>query len=220
MFYKEYITDIVKNVYLINCNSKELKYMENRKRISVKIFGNEYVMLGNDSEEYVKGLAEKVDSIMKEIARSNSKYSPTMVAVLTALNLSDVLYKTQQELSETADKLEALQTEMQRPFEEVSMLTQELEAIKEQYSKMQGDYTRTQIEFGKINREWVKAQDEMKDIKCELDVSKETITDLQNKLFDNQIELLKAKKELDELRPKKNIPQHTNNQNNKKNKNS
>jgi cell division protein ZapA len=195
--------------------------MDNKKRISVRIFGIEYLMMGNDSEEYVRGLADKVDAIMKEIAKSNNKYSATMVAVLTALNLSDVLYKTQEELSETAEKLEALQMEMQRPFEEMNSLSQELEAVKEQYSIMQSEFTRTQIEFGKVSKEWALGQEHIKDIKCELDVSKETITDLQNKLFDNQIELLKAKKELDELKGKKNGVQNNNyNRGNNKNKNS
>lgn len=165
-----------------------------KKRISVKIFGTEYAMVAHDNEEYIRNIALKVDEIMHEIAGSNRLYNPNMIAVLTALNFADALYKSQELLSETADKLENLQGEMQRPFEELNSLTRELEAIKEQYTKTQGDYTKTQIELGKISREWARSQEELRDARCECDVSKETINELQSKLFEHQIELLKAKR--------------------------
>lgn len=177
--------------------------MTDKKKISVNIFGTEYTMLAKDSEEYVLELANKVDTIMKEIAKSNSRYNATMVAVLTALNLADTLSKLEEQYAEVQEKLEQIQGEMKKPFEELNELRQESEAIKEQYTRMQSDYTKTQIELGKISREWAKTQEELRDVKCELDVSKETINDLQQKLFENQIELLKAKKELDEAKIKR-----------------
>ncbi len=177
--------------------------MSEKKKIGVNIFDTEYVMVTEKPEEYVKGLAEKVDAIMREISRSNFRYNSTMVAVLSALNLADVLYKEQEEHAEASEKLENIQGEMQRPFEELNELRQELEAIKEQYTKMQSEYTKSQIELGKISREWAKAQEELRDLRCELDVSKDTIDEIQGKLFESQIELLKAKKELDESKVKR-----------------
>ncbi len=177
--------------------------MAAKKKIEVVIYGTEYVMVSEKSEEYINALADKVDTVMQEIGKSNSRYNPTMVAVLAALNLADDLNKSREEYEHTSEKLENIQGELQRPFEELNELRQELEAIKEQYTKMQGEYTRSQIELGKISREWAKAQEELRDLKCELDVSKETINDVQNKLFESQIELLKTKKELDEVKIKK-----------------
>lgn len=196
MFFEEYYSDR-------DFNPKELNYMTEKKKTAVNIFGTEYVMVSEKSEEYIYKLAAKVDEIMTDIAGSNSRYNPTMVAVLTALNLADALNESQEELADTAEKLENIQGEMQRPFEELNELRQELEAIKEQYTKMQSENTRSQIELGKISREWAKAQEELRDLKCELDVSKETLEDVQNKLFENQIELLKTKKELDETKIKR-----------------
>jgi cell division protein ZapA len=171
-----------------------------KNKIYVKIMEQEYVLVGEEEQEYYLDLAKKVDNVMREITRSNNRYNVNMVAVLTALNFADVLYKTQMELGDTSEKLEALQSEMQKPFEELNSLNQEIEAIKEQYTKTQTEYTKTQIELGKISREWAKAQEEMKDLSVELDVSRQAIEDLQGKLFDHQIELLKAKKELDEIK--------------------
>jgi cell division protein ZapA len=177
--------------------------MTEKKKIGVSIFGAEYVMVTEKSEEYVRELANRVDAIMNEISKSNYRYNSTMVAVLTALNLSDALYNSQEEHAEVSEKLENIQGEMQRPFEELNELRQESEAIKEQYTKMQSEHTRSQIELGKISREWAKAQEELKDLRCELDVSRETMNDVQNKLFESQIELLKTRKELDDVKVKR-----------------
>jgi hypothetical protein len=53
----------------------------------------------------------------------------------------------------------------------------------------------------------------MKDLSVELDVSRQAIDDLQGKLFDHQIELLKAKKELDELKSKPGFDKQDRNKN-------
>ena len=70
--------------------------MAEKKKVGVSIFDTEYVMVAEKSEEYVQELADRVDKIMREIARSNFRYNSTMVAVLTALNLADALYKSQE----------------------------------------------------------------------------------------------------------------------------
>jgi len=177
--------------------------MIEKKKIGVNIFDAEYVMVTEKPEEYVRELSDRVDKTMREIAKSNFRYNSTMVAVLTALNLADALYKSQEEHSEAQEKLLNIQGEMQRPFEELNEQRQELEAIKEQYTKIQSEYTKSQIELGKISREWAKAQEELRDLRCELDVSKDTLNDVQNKLFESQIELLKTKKELDDIKIKR-----------------
>lgn len=173
-----------------------------KNKVNLRIMDQDYVLIGEEEPQYYLDLAQNVDNIMREISKSNNKYSINMVAVLTALNIADALYKSQVQYADTSEKLELLQSEMQKPFEELNNLNQELEAVKEQYTKTQGEYTKTQIELGKISREWAKAREEMKDLSCELDVSRQAIDDLQNKLFENQIELLKTKKELDEYKSK------------------
>jgi cell division protein ZapA len=189
--------------------------MTEKKKIGVNIFGTEYVMVAEKPEEYIHTLADKVDAIMADIAKSNFRYNSTMVAVLTALNLADALHKSLEEHAETSEKLQNIQGEMQRPFEELNELRQELEAIKEQYTRMQSEHTKSQIELGKISREWAKAQEELRDLRCELDVSKETMNDVQNKLFESQIELLKTKKELDDAKTKRIDKNRNNRENNK-----
>ncbi len=171
--------------------------MENKKKMSVNIFGSDYVMIGEKSEEYIQELASKVDNIMREISKSNFRYNPTMIAILASLNLADVLYKSQEELFDISEKYELIQAEMLQPLEELDNLKLELDAIKEQYDLLFKDSNKTQMELGKSSRELASVKEQVKELNYELDVSKENMTDLQNKFFECQIELLKAKKELD-----------------------
>ncbi len=171
--------------------------MENKRKVSVRIFGNDYVMIGEKSEEYIQELASKVDNIMKEISKSNFRYNSTMIAILTSLNLADVLYKSQEELFEISEKYKLAEAEMLRPQEELDFLKLELDAVKNQYDSIFKELNKAQGELVKSNRELALAEEQIKELSFELDVSKENMTDLQNKFFECQIELLKAKKELD-----------------------
>lgn len=174
--------------------------MNNKKKVVVNIFGSEYTIVGESSEEYITYLAQKIDETMREIGKSNGKYSTTMIAVLTALNMADFLYKAQEEASIILDENEKMKAEISVPLEELKSLRKELDVIKQQYSIAQDQLTKTQIELGIINKEHSNILKENKDIKVELDVSRSAIKEMQNKLFESQIELLKTKKELDELK--------------------
>jgi len=70
---------------------------ENRKGVCVDIFGNEYVIKGDGNPEYTKEVAAYVDSKMREISVVTSNVSSLKVAILTALNLADEVYKLKRE---------------------------------------------------------------------------------------------------------------------------
>lgn len=70
---------------------------EKKVTVAVEIFGQKYNVKGQESEEYIKEIAKYVDEKMKEINDNSCKLPPIKVAVLTALNLADELYKLKQE---------------------------------------------------------------------------------------------------------------------------
>ncbi len=177
--------------------------MTTRKKVQVKIFGNEYTILGEHSEEFIKGLANKIDKMMKEISSKNNRYNSTMIAVLAALNLAYEFDKKDRDYESLNEEHEKMKAEYEIPIEQLNCLNMDMEALREHYREIQEEYSKTQIEMSKLNKETNLYKEEIKDLKCELDVSKNTIKELQNKLFENQIELLKTKKELESLKPTK-----------------
>jgi cell division protein ZapA len=84
---------------------------ENHNGVCVDIFGSEYAIKGDGNSDYTKEIANYVDSKMKEISINTSNVSSLKVAILTALNLADEIYKLKKEkvVSDiTKDKIEAL----------------------------------------------------------------------------------------------------------------
>jgi len=57
-----------------------------KKKVNVKIFGNDYTMVGVESEDYIHRVAYQVDKKMREISEANPKLGTSMVAVLVAVN--------------------------------------------------------------------------------------------------------------------------------------
>ncbi|NPV93289.1 MAG: cell division protein ZapA [Firmicutes bacterium] len=70
---------------------------ESKQRVSVKIYGEEYLVKGSASREYITMLASYVDQRMRQLENRNPRLSPSKVAVLTALNLADELMKLQED---------------------------------------------------------------------------------------------------------------------------
>lgn len=66
-----------------------------KNRVVVDIYGEEYIVKGEATQEYITMLAQYVDKKMKQIANRDSRLSPTKVAVLVALNITDELSKLQ-----------------------------------------------------------------------------------------------------------------------------
>lgn len=73
---------------------------DNKNRVHVRIYGEEYTMKGDASPEYMKRVAHYVDEKMKQIGQANSRLGINKVAVLTAINMADELFRVRKELRE------------------------------------------------------------------------------------------------------------------------
>ncbi|HGJ64312.1 TPA: cell division protein ZapA [bacterium] len=76
------------------------------EKIKVMIFGKDYEIKGNQDEEYINKLAKHVDSTMQDIATKTGSISFERIAILTALNIADEMYRERQRFDEYIQKLE------------------------------------------------------------------------------------------------------------------
>lgn len=79
---------------------------ENINKVTVDIFGEQYVVKGEEKTEYIQMLASYIDRRMKMIQQRNPNLSHVKIAVLTALNLADELNKLQEDFDEIVKELE------------------------------------------------------------------------------------------------------------------
>jgi cell division protein ZapA len=71
-----------------------MENMESSKnRVRVNIYGEEYTVRSDGDIEYMKKIAQYVDSQMRAIADKMPNKSPSRVAILAALNIADELFK-------------------------------------------------------------------------------------------------------------------------------
>lgn len=98
-------------------------------RVTITIGGKDYTLLAQESAEYVRGIAARVDGSINELVQ-DGRISILDAAVLTAVNLADELTK-ETEISEN------LRTQMKEYLEESTRLKLELAEAKREIFKLQ-----------------------------------------------------------------------------------
>jgi cell division protein ZapA len=76
------------------------------KSIRVRIYGTEYPLRG-ENEELTRQAASYVDSLMNQFHERNPEQSPSIIAVLTALNIAEELIKNKKLNQATIDEVES-----------------------------------------------------------------------------------------------------------------
>jgi cell division protein ZapA len=64
-----------------------------KNRVRVNIYGEEYTVRSDGDEEYIRQVSGYVDRKMREIADKMSNKSPSRIAILAALNITDEFFK-------------------------------------------------------------------------------------------------------------------------------
>ncbi len=67
--------------------------------VQVNIFGQVYHIKGKDDPAYIRDLASFVDAKMNEVQKGTGTAEPHRVAILTALTISDELFRIREQQS-------------------------------------------------------------------------------------------------------------------------
>lgn len=123
-----------------------------KNRVRVSVCGSDYMISGDESEEYVRELAREVERRMEELMNASSCVSVTMAAVLTAMNCCDDESKAimsadnlraqmkeyladsarcRSEAEESRRELERLRAELKKTQRQLEELREKTEAAKE-----------------------------------------------------------------------------------------
>ncbi|PRR76831.1 Cell division protein ZapA [Clostridium liquoris] len=185
--------------------------------VTVRINGVEYNLKGNEKEEYLHKVASYVDKKVKNIMDNNSKLSTSSTAILTAINAVDDMLKKEEEIQQLLDKIKNME-EKEKDFiselEKLNNRINELEGYNEVLkSNTQANKFEEALKEKEIEVETVKKERDMlqqtckehleennilkskcKEFKFQVQSSKYKIMDLQHKLIETQVQLVKEKK--------------------------
>ncbi len=117
-----------------------------KNKVSIKINGKEYVVMGGESEEYMHEIAKHIDKKITEIAMSSSQLNLQTVTILAAINLTDDYFKS----IEAADNL---RLQVAQYIDDVSKERGELNTLKAENERFKDQLQRYQIELAKKDAE-------------------------------------------------------------------
>lgn len=95
--------------------------------LKVNIYGTEYPIKGTTDVEYIKKVAQYVDSKMREVNKNISIDSSLKVSILAALNITDELFKAKEKSttsisgSELDEKIKKLNEDLDECLKSISL---------------------------------------------------------------------------------------------------
>lgn len=109
--------------------------MDKKTKVDVRIYGNEYTLVGTESEEYINKICFAVDKKMREIAK-NPLLKPIKISVLTSVNFCDEYYKTRAMLEQANAELRKYKEDMVELRSEITALEEERKFLKEEIQSL------------------------------------------------------------------------------------
>lgn len=148
--------------------------MENNK-VKIRIYGQEYTIVGERSQDEIIKAAQYVDERMQFIGRNSNLGSTTSLAVLSAVNIADEIFSI-------GDELEQLRT-----------LNSQLEADAQKYVNLWDEAKKNVIQYrNEIEDLRQKASDD-----SQLKEIQRRYKELESSFFDLQMENVQLKSRLD-----------------------
>lgn len=181
-------------------------------KVNVNIQGLEYTLKGDESVEHLNNIGFTVNNMIEIMMRANKKLNLTSAAILTSCNLVDEKFKLERKtetikemeknFQETSFKLkeeiEKLNFENKKKEEEISSIKngekENLLKKEEEIKKLLAEVKVLQESIKQFRDDNEGLSKTNKELKFELQSYKYKVLDLQNKLFENQMNIAKDKK--------------------------
>ena len=124
------------------------------KTTKVRICNTEYVIKGDESEEYIEKIALFVDKKMNSVIRENPKLSLSTAAVLTAVNVSYDYFKERDQANKQKDLMDEFEKKSKDQVSRVRLLEAKIEKLTQANSELKETLTKTEEQLKKAQNEF------------------------------------------------------------------
>ena len=166
-----------------------------KHRMTINILGIDYQVLTDDEPDRVAMIASFVDQLIRETKQSVPYITNMSASILAALNLSEELYRIKDELELYKEK----ETEFQVLINYKDKLTEALKELEQNETKnnvLQNRIERIELENDELNELLDEYKEKFNALRTEYELNKRSMSEMQNKLLESQIELVKVRKTL------------------------
>ncbi|MBR4395924.1 MAG: cell division protein ZapA [Eubacteriaceae bacterium] len=168
---------------------------DDRQRVTVNILGVDYQIISDDDPERVQKIASITDKLIKDTKLASPMLSTMGAAVLSALNLCEELYRAKEQVNSYRVK-EDLYTDSEMTQQKLDRALARIDEEESINAILQSKYDQMADELADTQDMLDEYKDKFTALRTEYELNKRTLTELQSKFLENQIELVKARKTL------------------------
>ena len=182
--------------------------MENNNKVKVRIYGQEYVIAGEESREHIMRVADFVDLKMRTTEKSLKSFKISDIAILSAVNIASEYFGADDKLSDlkkTNEQLENDVTHYVQMWEEAKksflQYKEDAQVVSRKKETLKNALTEKEQELAdaksKLEEASMKAK---KEIEAEMEKLQDKVKETENNYFDLQMENVQLKSELERLK--------------------
>lgn len=131
--------------------------MTGKNKVQVRIAGNEYILRGNESAEYIQKVALYVDNKTLEIIKANHTLSTSMASVLTAVNIADEFFKVSESNEMLKKEIELANKTIRELREEKAQLMHQLQIVNDENRNLVIELTKREAELSEVRNAYNRA---------------------------------------------------------------
>jgi cell division protein ZapA len=152
--------------------------MEEKNRVSVKIYGQEYTIAGDTPREHIMKVADYVNTRMQEIARAMPAGSVSSLAVLAAVNVADDFFTAMERLNS------------------MKLQNEQLEKDSKHYVQLWDEAKKSFLQYKEDAQASIEQKEELQRLFNEKTVDLDRVTTSMRQLEDKYTSLLSKNEEL------------------------
>ncbi|MCD1147989.1 cell division protein ZapA [Peptoniphilus sp. KCTC 25270] len=175
-------------------------------RFKVQIDGMSFYVVGNDDKEYVEALAKELDEMLDDFNRRNGRLNQVQYQILTALNLLDNVKRLEKKMEDvkTYSEDSELATETITELENLRKSLKETREAEEKSKNKALDLEKERKdlleEVKELKQKLQEKTEEEEKWKVEVQEKTQKVQELEDKNYQNQINLADLYKEISILR--------------------
>lgn len=170
---------------------------EEKRVIELRILENDFSVKAGESEEYIREIAAFVNDELNRVKERNPFTNHIRIAILGCMNITELLFEAKKDVLVAERKQEAEANNINIVKEELNASFAEINDLKESKLQMVEEKELLQKEIDEKDELLNQYREHLKQAKVESESNRKAILDLQNQLFESQIELVKANKKGD-----------------------
>lgn len=177
--------------------------MSDNSSLSINILGNVInVKINDDNQEDIKCIAEYVNNEMEDINQKSPFGNRMHIAIIGCMNITEKLFAVQAENDALKEEIRQFELDKEDLGSDIKKTEAQVMSVEQEKNELIKEKEALLQELNDKNDLLNQYREHLKQAKNENDANRKSILELQNKLFETQIELSKSQDSQDNVEKK------------------